>query len=77
VHLFAQNLEIPVLTTYPKFSSRSVVDFTESQIPVFYISIFQAKTVAQKYIHLWRKFSFRYTEHSKIEFAIFIFFYNF
>jgi hypothetical protein len=32
VQFLAQNLVMLVPTTYPKFSSRSVVDFTESQI---------------------------------------------
>jgi hypothetical protein len=66
-----------VNTTYPKSSSRSCVDFAESQISVFYFSIFEAKTIAQKYIHIWRKFSSCYTEHKKIEFSIFGFLYYF
>jgi hypothetical protein len=55
VQFLAQNLHILVLTAYTKSSSRSCMDFAESQIQVFYISIFQAKTIAQKYIHPLQK----------------------
>jgi hypothetical protein len=55
MQFLTQNIDTLVTTTYPKLSSRSVVDFTESQISEFYISIFQAQTIAQKYIYLWTK----------------------
>jgi hypothetical protein len=65
-----------VLKTYPKSSSIYCMGFVESQILVFHISIFEAKTVAQKYMP-WESCSSSYTEHKKVEFAIFGFFYDF
>jgi hypothetical protein len=58
VQFLAQDLHKLVLTTYPKSSARSFMDFAESQIEVFYISIFQAKTIAQKFIHALGKLQF-------------------
>jgi hypothetical protein len=40
-----------VSTAYPKSSSRLGMDFAEPQIYVNHISIFQATTIAQNYIH--------------------------
>jgi hypothetical protein len=55
MQILAQSLVMLVTTTYPKSSSISCVDFAETPIQVFYIPIFQAKTITQKYIHIWRK----------------------
>jgi hypothetical protein len=43
MQILAQNLNMLVPTTYTKSSSISCVDFAESQIKVFYFSIFKEK----------------------------------
>jgi hypothetical protein len=76
VQILAHNLHMLVPTTYPKFSSWSCVDLAAQQIKVNWFSIFHVKLKLKSVYMLCRSYSSSHTEHNKIRFAIFGFFYD-
>jgi hypothetical protein len=77
VQFLAQYLHMLVFTTYPKSSSRSGRSLQNHRPRYFTFQFFKQKLKLKSIYILWESCSSSYTEHNKIEFAIFGFFRDF